>query len=149
MKHSFKPAMLPWLTLLAGGAGLLLRLWLYATGVDDGGLLTEGHPAELFIWLLTACVLVGLWLATQSLVAAPKYPFNFPHSLYGTIGCALAALAIGFASVTEILSRGDNLAMIAAVVGLLAAAALAVLAFLRFKGIQPNILLHAIFLYMM
>ena len=144
MKHSFKPTLLPWLTLAAGGVGLLLRFWLYSTGLDHKGLLVEGHPAALFIWLLTAGVLVGLWLGTQDLVAAPKYQFNFPYSISGTAGCGLAATGLLLISVKELLNNGDALALAAAALGIVAALSLARLALLRLNGQQPNILYHGL-----
>lgn len=144
MNRFLKPAILPWLTLIAGGLGLALRIWLYATGTDETGLLVAGHPAELLIWLLSAAVMVLLFWGTAPLVAAPKYPFNFPPSIFGAVGCGLAAVCIATTSVAEILSDPDTLALITAAVGLLAAACLTTLALLRFQGKQPSVVFHAI-----
>ncbi len=143
MKRLLNPKYLPWLTLAAGGLGLLLRIWLYATGADKSGLLVGGHPAEFFIWLLCAGVLVYLWFASKPLVAAPKFGFNYPASLHGAAGCVLGALGIGHTSVTELLNRTDNLALIAALLGIVATAALLFSALQRYKGTQPNILPHS------
>lgn len=144
MKQLLKPAYLPWLTLIAGAMGLLLRLWLYATGVDETGLLVTGHPAETLVWLLSIAVMALLLLGTTSLVAAPKYQFNFPPSIFGAVGCGLAALCIAIISVTEVMNNSDTLVLICGVLGLFAAASLVVLALLRFQGTQPNVLFHAI-----
>ena len=144
MKRLLTPTILPPLTLLAGCLGLLLRIWLYATGVDESGLLVGGHPAEILIWLLCAGTMVFLWFFTKSLVAAPKYGFNYPRSPYAALGCALGALGIGYTSITEIIGRADTLTLLAAILGIGAAAALCFLAVLRFRGRQPNILPHAL-----
>lgn len=144
MKHFLKPAILPWLTLIAGGLGLALRIWLFTTGVDASGLLVAGHPAELFIWLLSAGMMVFLWFATRSLVAAPKYEFNYPRSYFGAAGCALAAVAIAVTSVSEIMGTHDTLTRVVAAVGLFASVAMIALALFRFQGRQPNIILHTI-----
>ena len=142
MKRLLNPIYLPWLTLAAGVLGLLLRIWLYATGTDKSGLLVGGHPAELFIWLLCAGVLVYLCLASKPLVAAPKFGFNYPASLGGAVGCCLGAAGIAYNSVTELLSYTDNLTRIAAIIGILASIALLFLALQRYRGEQPNVLLH-------
>jgi len=144
MKYFSKTAYLPWLTLFAGGVGLILRFWLFSTGVDSSGLLVEGHPADLLIWLLAAMVIAGLWFATGSLVAAPKYAFNYPPSLSAAIGCGFAALGIVITSVRSLTAPEDTLTYVAAIMGIAAAAALVFLAVLRFRGLQPNILLHVI-----
>ena len=144
MKQLSKTAYLPWLTLFAGGVGIFLRFWLFSTGVDDRGLLVEGHPADLMIWLLTAIVLVGLWFATKPLVAAPKYDFNYPPSLAAAIGCGFAALGIGIAAIQALIAQEDTLSLIAAIVGITTALAFVLLALLRYRGLQPNILLHVI-----
>lgn len=150
MKRLLNPKYLPWLTLAAGVLGLLLRIWLYATGTDKSGLLVGGHPADLFIWLLCAGVMVYLWFASKPLVAAPKFEFNYPASLSGAVGCGVGALGIGCNSVTELLHYADNLTLIASILGLLASAALIILALQRYRGVQPNILLHtAVCVYFM
>ena len=144
MKRLLAPTLLPWITLAAGALGLLLRIWLYSTGIDETGLLIAGHPAEILIWLLTAGMMVLLWLSTSPLVAAPKYRFNFPRSVFDATGCGFAALGIGFTSAMEIMARSDTLTSLTAIVGIFAAASLAALALMRFKGIQPGILFHVI-----
>ena len=144
MKRLLTPTILPPLTLLAGCLGLLLRIWLFSTGADESGLLVGGHPAEILIWLLCASTLAWLWLGCRPLVAAPKYSFNYPASAIGAAGCALFALAFGFTSVTELLGRPDTLGLLAAVLGVLAALALLILAVVRYRGDQPNFLLHAL-----
>jgi len=143
MKRILNPKYLPWLTLAAGGLGLLLRIWLYATGADESGLLVSGHPAELFIWLLCAGMMVYLWFASKPLAAAPKFGFNYPASRSGAAGCVLGALGIGYASVTELINRTDNLALLAAILGIVATTALLFSALQRYKGFQPNILPHS------
>ena len=144
MKRLLAPTLLPWLTLAAGALGLLLRIWLYSTGIDETGLLISGHPAEIFIWLLAVGIPVFLWFATKPLVAAPKFAFNYPPSLFGGIGCALGAFGIGLTSLTELLSSPDTLAQAAAILGILSAAGLCFLALLRYQGRQPNILPHGL-----
>ena len=56
MKFDLKYNQLPLFTLLCGGLGVLLRIWLYATGLDDEGLLVTAHPAGILVLILTATV---------------------------------------------------------------------------------------------
>lgn len=144
MKQLSKTAYLPWLTLFAGGVGLFLRFWLFTTGVDARGLLVEGHPADLMIWLLTAIVMVGLWFATRPLAAAPQCDFNYPPSLTAAIGCGFAALGVSITSFQTLLTWEDTLTLIAAIVGSAAAVTFVLLAMLRYRGQQPSILHHVI-----
>lgn len=141
---------LPWLILAAGILGALLRLWLYAAGTDDRGLLTGGHIAHWLLWLLTAGVAAVLILGVMDLKQAGKYSFNFPASLTGAVGAAAAAAGLLVFSLMELFSPGDSLTRLDAFLGLLCAAALAFLGFCRRKGLHPSVLFHGmICLYMM
>ena len=64
MKNALTVPALSCLTLGFGGLGIALQLWLLQTGVDEKGLLTAAHPAGLLIWILVACTMVLLFLAT-------------------------------------------------------------------------------------
>ena len=86
MKNIFKATNLPALIMGTGGLGLLLRVWLMSSGIDDKGFLVGSHPAHILLWLLVAVVLVMLLLLTKDLVAAPNYDFNFPKSTTSSRG---------------------------------------------------------------
>ena len=60
MKFDLKYNQLPLFTLLCGGLGALLRLWLYGTGLDDEGLLVRGHAAGILVLILSALVIGSL-----------------------------------------------------------------------------------------
>lgn len=150
MKKILNPINLPWITLAAGGIGLLLRIWLFSSGTDDGGLLSPGHPASLLLWLLTFAVVALLIWGTQRLKAGKKYSFNFPASLQRAIGCLLGALSIGVTSVIELILYPDIMTLVASLLGLICVAALVSMANCRWKGHKPNMLFHAaICLYLM
>ena len=80
MRFPFNPRVLPWLSLLLGGLGLILRIWLLATGVDEKGLLDAGHIANILAFVLTAVFLLLLTTSSQPLTAADKYGKLFPAS---------------------------------------------------------------------
>lgn len=150
MKKLLNPTNLPCIILAAGGIGLLLRIWLLGTGTDGKGFLVSGHPAEVLIWILTAAVIALLLYCTRRLLEASKYQFNFPQSLIGAIGCMLGAFGIAITSLSELLLNPDTLTLIASILGFLSAAALLFTSHCRWKGLQPNILCHALIsLYLM
>ena len=63
MKINLKINQLPLFTLVCGGLGALLRLWLYGTGLDSDGLLVANHPAGILVLVLSVAVAgILLWL---------------------------------------------------------------------------------------
>lgn len=141
MKKYLKHENLPWLTLAVGGIGLLLRLWLISTE-DAKGFIIGGHFSGILLILLTLAFLAVLYLATRSLTQGGKYQFNFPASLTGGIGAGLAALGCGIASLVELTTAADTLAVFCSLLGLVAAAALAFVGHSRWKGLHPSMLAH-------
>lgn len=142
MKKTLKAFVLPVLTFLCGGAGALLQNWYLGTA-DEKGLLAGGHIAPILLWILTAFTLSVLLLFTRPLQQAPKYSFNFPSSILGGIGAAVAAVGVFITSVDIILTGSDTLLLMTAAVGLTAAASLALSGYGRWQGKPVNILLHS------
>lgn len=142
-----KPQKMNWLPLAVLGAGILgalLRLWLFATGLDSKDLLVSSHIAQVLLWILTVAVMVFLALCSSQLKQAAKYKFNFSASPVGAIGCAAAALGILIASVSGIFGGNDTMETATGILGLFSAAALSFLGFCRLKGRHPSILFHAV-----
>ena len=151
MKKLLNPMSLPWVTLAAGAAGLVLRLWLLASRADETGMLAPGvHPAAVLLWLLTAAMVALLWLATDRLLEGAKYRFNFPPSLQSAIGCLLGGASILVTCIIELIVYSDTLNLLTCLLGFLSAAALVYVAYCRWKGLRMNILFHgAVCLYLM
>lgn len=150
MKNIFSPKNLPWAVVSAGGIGLLLRLWLLNSGIDEQGFFISGHLADILVWVLTAIVIIAVLLCTRSLQQATKYAFNFPESIIGGIGCLLGAAGIAIASIAELTVYDDALALATAILGLFGAVSLGYLGFCRYKGLRPSILCHcALCIYLM
>lgn len=141
MKQYLKSENLPWLTLLAGGIGLLLRVWLLSTE-DEKGFVTRGHISGILLLVLTAAFAVMLFLLTRVLIQGSKYRFNFPASDTGGIGAAVAAAGIAIASVVELTAAADTLETFCALLGILSAAALLFVGHSRWKGLHPSTLFH-------
>lgn len=141
MNKFLKAFGLPILTFLCGAAGAGLQMWLLGTA-DEKGLLVSGHIAQILLWILSLGILGMLLYFTRPLVQAPKYSFNFPPSLIGGIGAAVAAVGILIASVDMLLDGGDGLILLTAVIGVAAAVALVLSGYGRWQGKPINVVLH-------
>lgn len=142
MKKLFHPTNLPLWVFITGGIGLLLRVWLLTSGIDQNGFIIPGHFAIIALLILVAGVLTGLFFLTRNLVEAEKYSFNFPASNVSSIGTFIAAAGIGLTSFAEVFTAGDTIEMLVAVLGLGATLLLVLIGYYRRLGTQPSLLLH-------
>lgn len=142
MKNPFKPKRIPLLVLFGGGVGFLLRLWLFVTGVDHKGLLRADHPANSLVFLLTAVVLLGLYLCLRSLTGTPTYKRLFKHSLLAAVGCWIGAAGILATSFYEIFHARNNVSLLSFILGILAVASLIILGLSRIRGARPKLYFH-------
>ena len=122
---------------LGGVIGLLLRLWLESSAIDDRGLLISGHPAHIALWVLglTMVTLMALWVIRYQPTAkkAPTPKKSIPAGL----GCIPTLLLLVW-----FLIQADNLPII-----LLTALLLAVfvtVALCHFLGKKPPLLTYGI-----
>ena len=146
MSRSISPRILKFLAMSAGLLGLLLRLVLLQTAVDEKGLLIAGHWADSGSWLLTA-VIIGIIFLALGRGAGPKtYPAAFPASVFRCVGSLIGACGFLLSGAPATAAR---LSMAEPVLRILAAVALAAVAFCRLRGKQPSFLLHgAVCLYL-
>ncbi len=144
MKKLLTPLWLPAAVLVAGEAGLMLRLWLLTAGVDDRGLIPNGHPAQSLLWILTALLLALLLVGTRRLLEGTKYSFNFPPSPLRALGCLLGSVSIGVSSALELQVYPDALSVLSCSLGFAAAASLLYIAWCRYAGKQPVVVFHGI-----
>lgn len=142
MKKFVNPLNLPLWALLTGGVGLLLRVWLMTSGVDQKGFFITGHMAGILLFLLVIGAMVALFFLTRDLVEASKYEFNFPASDVSGYGAFVAAAGIGIGSFVDIFTAIDALETIAALLGMVAAALLVLTGISRRKGTAPSPLIH-------
>ena len=143
MKNPLKPKLIPVLTLSAGAVGILTRLWLLSTGIDQKGLLDTAHPANAMCFILTG---VFLALLFACLYRAPAKPYRglFPPSVPSAVGCWIAAAGIGFTLLTERAGTTDLLTVVSTALGILSVFALVILGLRRLQGIRPNAAYHAL-----
>lgn len=144
MKFDLKYNQLPLFTLLCGGLGALLRLWLYGTGLDEEGLLVAGHAAGILVLILTALVIGSLIWLLRRFSAQDKYPRQFPVSVPGGIGAFAGAVGVLLAAMVDLVRREGRLGLVAGLLGIAAAAALAFTGLCRLKGLRPHFLFHTV-----
>ena len=142
MKYPFKPKWIPPLALGAGILGALLRLWLFTGGIDEKGLIRQDHPANALVFVLTAVVLLGLYLCLRPLTGTPTYKRLFPRSVPAAVGCVVAAPGILVTDFYELSLQHDNIATISFILGILAAVCLVLLGLCRLRGVRPKVYLH-------
>lgn len=130
-----------WLTLLCGGIGMVLLVWLRAGGPDEKGLYPTQHPAWILLWILSILVLVGLWLLSQTTGNNNGYRANFPVSLPAAVGYLLAAINLIISGITTTVT-GPYLRIIVCLAGILGGISLLYGAFCRLTDRQPKYPVH-------
>lgn len=150
MKRYLKPAFLPVAVLGAGILACLFRLWLFALGEDDRGLLPVGIFPDAMSWIITGLTMAYLFLGTRQLQGGNKYAYNFPASLPAAIGMALAAVSFAITSIVDLSAGADTIGTVSAILGFLATVSLLLLAFYRMQGKHLTVIFHGIVcLYLM
>ena len=145
MKRIFNLTILPWLVLGCGGIGLAFRGLMYATAVDDKGLLISGNLPNILTWVLTALVAAGLLVILWKPTGSNRYADNFHASIPSAAGSFLAAAGI---LVTLLAGMGpimDGLTKLCLITGFLSVPCLIIAALCRLKDKQPLFLFHAVF----
>lgn len=144
MKRYLKIENLPFAVLGCSLLAFLMRLWLFALGEDDRGLLASGSFPDVMSWLLVAVTIALLGFACHKLGGLNKYSQNFSASPIAALGMALAAVGFVISSVTDLSAQLDSIGLISALLGFLAALCLLLLAWARFQGQHLSILFHGV-----
>lgn len=138
-----KPKYMPLFTLLLGFAGFGLRWWLFSTGVDEKGLLEEGHPANYLTFLLAALAVGTLFLWSQKLTKVRSHKKLYPASAVALLGCIAAAGGIGLTTFYELQGKQDLITAVTVALAGLAFVSVILLGVGRKKGLRPNFLMQA------
>jgi len=144
MKKLMNTTNIPIFTLAAGIIGLALRAWLFFGGTDQKGLLVSSHPANALTFILTALVLVVLFIYIRPLNAVDRYRQLFPRTVLPAVGCIAAAVGIAWVTLRDLHLKTDPITVISLVLGVLAFISLLLLAYCRFRRIRPVFFLHMI-----
>ena len=147
MKRYFNLSLFPWITVLTGAIGLLLRFWLFSTGIDNKGLLEEAHPANALTWIVTGITMGVLFLSIPGITRRiPKAPITGPIQ---TGGCLIASVGILTASLTELMQTVDIATAVSSVLGIVAAVSLFSSAYkqmIRKRGQSVELMLVTVYL---
>lgn len=131
------------LILALSAAGMLLQLWLRASGFDSKGLLVESHPSVWLLYLVSvAAVASAVWLVLP-LKLQIRYHRSFPASPIALAGAGAAALCIAVTVFQLWRSAGSRLDHIFCLLGLLSVLCLVLAALCRYRGKRPSFLLQA------
>lgn len=150
MKKLLNTKYLPWAVLFLGVVGAALRAYLYATGVDDRGLLVSGHIAAYLMWAVHALFVAVMAFGVYPLLQAAKYSFNFPASPISGIGSAVAAMGVLVTAIYTLINGKDLVEILGGVVGILCAVSLGMRSYCHWQGKRPNGIFDGITcLYMM
>lgn len=139
MKVAPKADTLKYAVLGAGGLGLVLRILLYATGIDGRGLLIRGHWAGIALVVLTAAVLAAVFIFTRSIGKTAR-----PTGLVSAAGAFAAAIGIGITTVSGFAEFSTRLHLIVWLLGIFSTAAMGIIGFCRITGKKPHFLLSAV-----
>lgn len=138
MKNPVNPKILPFFTLSTGVLGIVIRFWLFSTGIDDSGLLVTSHPGNTISFILTALTLGVLLLAVLN---CPKSAVS-GASKPGAAACWIAALGLLIADFTEMTLIQDTLSKFSLVLGILCAVCFVLSGLCRLQGKKTPMLAH-------
>lgn len=129
------------IVMLCGAVGMLLRLWLLLAGTDAKGLYPANHPAWILLCVFSVLTAAFIWLMSRHTGNNRNYRSNFPPSLLGAAGSAIAAVGLAVTG-SATLSNGDVLSTLAGILGLLSAAGLLLAAWNRYRGQRIHFVCH-------
>lgn len=138
-----KSTLLPVLAVAAGLLGLLLRLWLYGTGLDDQNLLLHTHPAGYLIPVLSLLVVIAAFFLVRPLHTCKPYEELFPRSAVGAIGSWIGSVGLIMAAMVDLVQRETVLTSVTGILGVAGAGCLAYVGQQRLTGNRPGFSFHA------
>ncbi len=94
MNHQKRHIFYPLAALAMGLAGAGLRALLYRVALDSRGLLQQGHPLEIAVWLLTAAAFVLAFAASRGSWMGNRTPDVPSRRIFAGIGDILLGVAV-------------------------------------------------------
>ena len=144
MKNPVKAETTKYLMLTVAALGLALRILLYSTGMDGRGLLVRFHWTSVALTVLTAAVLVAVFLGTRTVGGSIKCRSAYPASPLAAAGAFAAMAGIGITTVMGFGEFSTRLHLIIWVLGLCATICMGIIGFCRLTGKTPTFLLYAV-----
>lgn len=126
-----------------GLLGMLLRGLLYATAIDQKGLIPSGHWATWSILILTGALLISLLMTVRKQEGPTAYEDCFPGSLFQGATSLFVAVAVALRAFPQYTSAGDSLELLASIFGFVTGVGMAIAGICRFTGKRPSFLCHS------
>lgn len=142
MKKILRPDTLPFLALLGGVVGFLLRLWTLGSGPDAEALYEPQPVAWVLLWAVSILVLALIRWQAGRLKVDGTHADCYPASVTAAIGNVLAAVGIALPALDMLQSGYDLLSKAGGILGILSMVCLIPVAVARYQGKQPYFLLH-------
>ncbi len=131
------------ITLTAGAVGMLLRFWLLLVGEDEKALYPANHISWILLLVLSAALLLILFLLARFAGKGRLYLPNFPASLPGALGFLAGCAGLVSTALETLYSGAGGLYTLTGIAGLLAAIALLYGSYCRYTGKKPHFLAFA------
>lgn len=131
------------ITLAMSAVGIILQIWLRATGFDGKGLLVESHPAVWLLYLVSAATVAAVIYLVRPLNVQIRYHRSFPASSVAALGSGIAAVCIAITTFRLWQSAQSRLDHIFCLFGLLSTGCFAFIALCRYWRKRPSFLLQA------
>ena len=144
MKNPLRPGFAPLVTLFGAAVAAVLRLWLFATGIDAKGLLMPAHFSNTAMFVLTALALGAIFLCLAPISGKAPYRGLFPASPFAAVGNWIAAAGIGITLFLGAEQPADSAGWLYLILGALAVISFIILGACRLKGIRPNPFFHGL-----
>lgn len=145
MKKTTAQKLLLPVTLLLGLVGLILRFWLYESGVEATGLLDGSHPANILSFVLLFLTLGYL------IVMSFQYPKNgsgkVPGSNIAALGCLTASVGLLITNVLNLAQSNDTITTICSILGLVTGLGMIYLGIQRKNGQHCSMILFAVVIF--
>ena len=126
----------------AGLLGMSLRALLYASAIDQKGLIVSNHWATWSILVLTGFILVLLLITARKQDGPTAYKDCFPGSVCQGATSLFVAVAITLRTISRY-STGSSLELLTSVFGIVTGITMTVAAICRFTGKRPSFLCHS------
>lgn len=127
------------LTLVCGICAGVLRLQLLHNGMDEKGLLPNGSPYAIALWVLSIAYLAVVLFLVRKLEKGGTFSDNFPASKLRGGLCVLGGMMLLFESGTQLAAQP-----LAGILGVLAGLSMFIAGLCRFVGKHPNPVFHII-----
>ena len=140
MNYTVKPTFIKIFTLSAALLGYLLRFLLYATAIDQKGLIIRGHWATWSLVSLTMLFFAGLLIMAQNPKKEPDYRDCFAPSIWRTLGAFAAGGTIMVHSFRNFVISYSTIDRVAGILGIIAGIGLIISGICHLLGRKPHFL---------